>query len=231
MLDKKSFKKQADIIILCLAAWAVVCIAAFFYYAVIARTEYISLGNRIASRELLYYPERSRILDKNGVILAWSEKYYDLYYNNLTGSGKRMEVIYEKVKKTLPNIQKPAANEVHAVMLRDLQPRQILALEKAVYLFQELQIQPRIERKVVDYPEIRDYVGKVRFEKGRLIGDSGLEKIYNKVLSGKPGRYRIMLDRNKNWIKNSGKSIKLATPGNDIKLDLTLEEILKRRKP
>jgi cell division protein FtsI/penicillin-binding protein 2 len=231
MLDKKSFKKQADIIILCLAAWAVVCIAVFFYYAVIARTEYIRLGNRIASRELLYYPERSKILDKNGVVLAWSEKYYDLYYNNLTGTPKRVEIIYEKVKKIFPHVQKPSVNDVHAIMLRALQPRQILALEKAIYLFQELQIEPRIERKVVDYPEIRTYVGNVKFEKGRLIGVSGLEKTYNEVLSGSPGRYRIMLDRNKNWIKNSGKSIKLAISGKDIKLNLSLEEILKRRKP
>jgi len=230
MLDKKNFKKQANIIIGALAVWAVVCVAMFFYYAVIARTEYIRLGNRIASRELLYYPERARILDKNGVVLAWSEKYYDLYYNNLTGSPKRMEVIYEKVKKIIPNIQNPAPDKFHAVMLRALQPRQILALEKSVYLFQELQIQPRIERKVVDYPEIRAYVGNVKFEKGRLVGVSGLEKTCNEPLSGSPGRYRIMLDRNKNWIKNSGKSIKLATPGRDVKLNLSLEEILKRRK-
>ena len=230
MLDKKNFKKQADIIIICLALWAVVCVAMFFYYAVIAKTEYIRLGNKIASRELLYYPERSRILDKNGVVLAWSEKYYDLYYNNLTGTPKRIEIIYEKVKKKFPYIQRPSVDDVHSIMLRALQPRQILALEKLVYLFQELQIQPRIERKVVDYPKVRIYVGKVKLEKGRLVGLSGLEKTYNEVLSGSSGRYRIMLDRNKNWIKNSGKSIKLAIPGKDIKIDLTLEEIRKERK-
>ena len=55
-------------------------------------------------------------------------------------------------------------------------------------------------------------------------------KIHNKTLSGTPGRYKIMLDRNKNWIKNSGKSIKLAAPGKDIKLQLTLEEIRKWRR-
>ena len=57
MLDNNKFKKQADLIILCLAVWALTCIAAFFYYAVIAKSEYIKLGNRIARRELLYYPE------------------------------------------------------------------------------------------------------------------------------------------------------------------------------
>ncbi len=231
MLDKKNFKKQADIIIRTLALWAVVCVAVFFYYAVIAKTEYIRLGNRIASRELLYYPERSRILDKNGVVLAWSEKYYDLYYNNLTGSPKRIEIIYEKVKKIFPHVQRPPVDDFHSIMLRALQPRQILALEKSVYLFQELQIEPRIERKVVDYPKIRAYVGGVKLEKGRLVGVSGIEKAYNEILSGIPGRYRIMLDRNKNWIKNSGISIKLAAPGKDVKLKLSLEEILKRREP
>jgi len=231
MLDNKKFKTQAAIIVLCLALWAVICIAMFFYYAVIAKTKYIKLGNKIALRELLYYPERSRILDKNDVVLVWSEKYYDLYYNDLTGSPKRIEVIYGKVKKIFPYAKKPSSDIVHSIMLRKLQPTQILSLEKSIYLFQELQITPRIERKVVDYPKIRAYIGKVKLVRGQLVGISGLEKNYNDILSGTPGKYRIMLDRNKNWIKNSGKSIKLATPGKDIKLNLTLEEIRKWRKP
>ena len=230
MLNKKNFSIQANIVILCLALWAVMCIAMFFYYAVIAKDKYISLGNRIARRELLYYPERSRILDKNDVVLAWSEKYYDLHYNNLTGSPKRASMIYARIKLSFPNAQKPSSDSLQSIIIHSLQPKEILALERSVYLFQELQITPRIERKVVNYPKIQNYIGQVKLVKGHLVGISGLEKIHNKTLSGTPGRYRIMLDRNKNWIKNSGKSIKLATPGKDIKLHLTLEEIRKWRK-
>jgi cell division protein FtsI/penicillin-binding protein 2 len=230
MLDRNKFKKQADIIILCLAVWALICIAMFFYYSVIAKEKYISLGNKIARRELLYYPERSKILDKNGVVLAWSEKYYDLYYNNLTDSPKRIEIIYGRIINIFPYAKKPSPNEIHSILLRAIQPNQILALEKSIYLYQELQITPRVERKVVDYPNVQANVGKVKFVKGQLVGISGLEKLYNKILSGTPGKYKIMLDRNKNWIKNSGKSIKLAMPGKDIQLDFTLEEIRKGKK-
>ena len=230
MLNKKKFSIQANIVILCLAFWALICIVMFFYYAVIAKDKYISLGNRIARRELLYYPERSRILDKNDVVLAWSEKYYDLYYNDLTGSPKRASLIHARIKLSFPNVQKPSPDSLQSVLIHSLTPKEILALEKSVYLFQELQIAPRIERKVVDYPKIQSYIGQVKLVKGRLVGISGLEKIHDETLSGTPGRYRIMLDRNKNWIKNSGKSIKLATPGKDIKLHLTLEEIRKWRK-
>ena len=99
MLNDEKFKKRADIIILLLALWAVICAAMFFYYAVIAKEKYISLGNKLARRELSYYPERARILDKNGIVLAWSEKYYDLYYNDLTGSPERSKAIFKKVKK------------------------------------------------------------------------------------------------------------------------------------
>lgn len=230
MLDKKKFKIHANIVILCLALWALMCIAMFFYYAVIAKDKYISLGNQIALRKLLYYPERSRILDKNDIVLAWSEKYYDLYYNNLTGSPKRASMIYARIKLSFPNAKKPSATLLHSIIIRSLQPKEILALERSIYLFQELQITPRIERKVVNYPKIQTYIGQVKLVKGRLVGISGLEKIHNKTLSGTPGRYKIMLDRNKNWIKNSGKSIKLAAPGKDIKLQLTLEEIRKWRR-
>lgn len=230
MLDNKKFKKQADIIILLLMFWAIICTAMFFYYAVIAKAKYIKLGNKIARRELLYYPERSKILDKDGIVLAWSEKYYDLYYNDLTGSPKRSAMIYKRIKSIFPKTQKPSSKSVHSIILHSLRPEQILALEKSICLFQELHITPRIERKVVDYPKVKAHIGQVKIIKGQLVGISGLEKLYNAVLSGTPGKYRIMLDRNKNWIKNSGQSIKLAAPGKDIKLKLTLEEIRKRQK-
>lgn len=230
MLDNKKFKKQVNIIVLLLMFWAVVCTAMFFYYAVIAKNKYIRLGNKLAKRELSYYPERSKILDKNGIILAWSEKYYDLYYNNLTDSPERSQLIYKRIKKLLPEAKEPDADAVHSIIFRALQPRQFLAMEKLIYLFPELQITPRIERKVVDYPQIRSQIGQVRFLKGRLVGINGFEKLHNETLNGTPGKYRIMLDRNKNWIKNSGQSIMLAVPGKNVRLQLTLEEIRKRRQ-
>ncbi|MCK4982291.1 MAG: hypothetical protein KAS17_05170 [Victivallaceae bacterium] len=230
MLDNKKFKKQVDIVILLLMFWAVMCTAMFFYYAVIAKNKYIKLGNKLARRELSYYPERSKILDKNGIVLAWSEKYYDLYYNNLTDSPGQAKLIYKRVKKLLPETREPGLETVHSIMFRALQPKQILALEKLIYLFPELQITPRNERKVVSYPGIKSQIGQVRFISGRLVGINGFEKLYNKVLNGTPGKYRIMLDRNKNWIKNSGQSIRMAVPGKDVQLELTLEEICKRRQ-
>ena len=154
-------------------------------------------------------------------------KYYDLYYNDFTGSPERAGTIFGKVEKILPTAHKPDSEEMHSLLYRDLRPSQIILLEKLICLFQELQIAPRIERKVVDYPKVKRQIGQVRFIKGRLVGISGLEKKYNVILSGTPGKYMIMLDRNKNWIKNSGKSLRLATPGRDIRLQLTVEEARK----
>lgn len=230
MLDNRKLKKQADIVMLCLAVWALMCLAMFFYYSVIAKEHYTKLGKQIASRELVYYPERSKILDKNGVVLAWSEKYYDLYYNNLTDSPKRIKIIYERIKNIFPNAQKPSCDQFQSVMLRSLQPRQIVSLENSIYLYQELQINARIERNIVDYPNIQAQIGKVKLIKKQFVGMSGFEKIYNQALSGTHGRFKIMLDRNKNWIKNSYKSIKLAQKGKDIRLKLTIEELRKGQK-
>ncbi|MDD5598553.1 MAG: hypothetical protein PHV82_11465 [Victivallaceae bacterium] len=230
MLDNRKFKKRADIIVLSLASWAVICIVMFFYYAVIARDWYIYLGNKLARRELSYYPERARIIDKNGVVLAWSEKYFDLYYNNFTDSPERLSLIYQAVKKIIPEAACPSPDKVQSMMLRSLRPPQILSMEELIYLYQELQITPRLERKVVDYPRVRTLIGQVKFVKGRLIGISGLEKEYDAVLSGSPGKYRIMLDRNKNWIKNSGRSVRMAVPGEDVKLNSSIEEIRKGKQ-
>ena len=231
MLDKENFKKRTKIVVLILMVWTAICTVAFFYYSVIARGKYIKLGNKLARRELSYYPERGRILDKDSIVLAWSEKYYDLYFNNLTDSPARIDLIYKRVAKLVPEAQKPKPEKLHSIMLRSLKPEQLLALEQLIYLFQELQVSPRIERKVVDYPEIKAKIGKVKYISGRLVGISGYEGKFNRLLSGTPGKFKVMLDRNKNWIKNSGKSIKMATPGKDLVLPYSLEEMRLKKDP
>lgn len=228
MLDRENFKKRAKIVFSIILIWTAICTVAFFYYSIIAREKYIKLGNKLARRELSYYPERGRILDKDGIVLAWSQKHYDLHFNNLVDSPARTEQIYKRVAKIIPEAKPPKAGSVHSLMLRAIKPEQLLALEQLIYLYQELQVSPRIERKVVDYPEVRAKIGKVKYVSGRLIGISGYEKKFNRLLSGTPGKFKVMLDRNKNWIKNSGKSIKMAIPAKDLVLPYSLEEIRKQ---
>lgn len=230
MLDKENFKKRAKIVFSALLIWTAICTVAFFYYGVIAREKYMKLGNKLARRELSYYPERGRILDENGIVLAWSQKYYDLHFNNLIDSPTRTEQIYKRVAEIVPEARQPKPGNMHSLMLRAIKPEQLLALEQLIYLYQELQVSPRIERKVVDYPEVQAKIGKVKYVSGRLIGISGYEKKFNRLLSGTPGKFKVMLDRNKNWIKNSGKSIKMATPSKDLVLPYSLEEIRKQNK-
>jgi penicillin-binding protein 2 len=230
MLDKEKFNKRAVIVIAFLALWAMICIAAFFYYAVIAKDKYIKLGNKIACRELLYYPERAKILDKNGITLAWSEKYYDLYYNNLTDSKQRAEILSNRVEEILPMAKEISSTKIQSIIFQSLSPKQISSLETLIYSFQELEIKTRLERKSVNYPQIQAQIGKVKYIKGRLVGIDGFEKEHDKILSGDPGKYKIMLDRNKNWIKNSFKILQTATPGKNVKLSLSLDEMRKKQK-
>ena len=58
-----------------------------------------------------------------------------------------------------------------------------------------------------------------------LRGTSGCEKYFDKVLSGKPGKYTIMLDRNKNWIPGTFSQIAKAVSGSDVRLPYSVEEI------
>ena len=218
-------EKRAKTLILLIAAWTIICISTFFYYAVIARKKYIKLGNKIASRELKYYPIRSKILDKNGVVLAWTEKYYDLYFIDITGCPARKNEICKKTKKLLPSVTAPEGDELHYVMFRGLQPKQILLLEELIRSFTELQIRPRTERKVVNYPKVKVHIGEVKYISGRLVGVSGIEKLHDEILSGTPGKFNVMLDRHKNWIKQSVRKVNLSKRGEDIRIKLSIEEI------
>jgi cell division protein FtsI/penicillin-binding protein 2 len=136
-----------------------------------------------------------------------------------------MKAVYLKVREKLPDAEEPCGYSFQSLMYRGLTPEDILSLEKLVALFQELQITPRLKRITLDESEVKKIIGRVKIVEGRLKGYSGVEKDYDDVLSGEPGKYRIMVDRNKNWIKDSGKSLKMAVPGKDVRLPFTLEEI------
>ncbi|MHB9138943.1 MAG: hypothetical protein ACYC4Q_06030, partial [Victivallaceae bacterium] len=103
-------------------------------------------------------------------------------------------------------------------------------LEPLLTKFPDLKIFPRTVRKVVDYAEVRSYIGHVELKDGRATGLSGIEKECDCDLTGTMGIYEVMLDRHKNWVPGTWKLKNKAVPGKDVKLDLTLEEIKKQQR-
>jgi penicillin-binding protein 2 len=220
-----NFKLQAARLLWCILIWAVLASCWFFYYSVFARQKYIELGNKIAVRQGTYYAGRGRILDKNDRVLAWSEKYFDLYLMSSEDDPNIRSMVVCKVAEIFPDAALHRVKDSNFLLKREISPEKILALEPLLTKFPDLKIFPRTERRVVDYAEVRNYIGRVEFKDGNQLGVSGIEKDYDNILAGTCGIYEVMLDRHKNWVQGTWLLKRKAVPGNDVKLDVSLEEI------
>ncbi len=220
-----NFKLQAARLLWCILIWAVLASCWFFYYSVFARQKYIELGNKIAVRQGTYYAGRGRILDKNDRVLAWSEKYFDLYLMSSEDDPNIRSMVVCKVAEIFPDAALHRVKDSDFLLKREISPEKILALEPLLTKFPDLKIFPRTERRVVDYAEVRNYIGRVEFKEGNQLGVSGIEKDYDNILAGTCGIYEVMLDRHKNWVQGTWLLKRKAVPGNDVKLDVSLEEI------
>ncbi|OGV45575.1 MAG: hypothetical protein A2017_12230 [Lentisphaerae bacterium GWF2_44_16] len=206
--------------------WAFMASAALFYYTVYDREIYVQLGNRLAWRQGTFPAVRGKIIDKDNLILAWTEKYFDLYLLKKPDGRARREHFYTELKRILGAFTQTGDGEIK-LLKKGLQPEKIMELDKLLRVYPELRIVPRFERRCIDYPEVRAFVGKTETKDGRTVGISGVELMYNRELNGTDGLYNVMVDRNENWIKGTWSLKRNATTGHDLLLELSLEEIRK----
>jgi cell division protein FtsI/penicillin-binding protein 2 len=220
-----NFKKRASLLLWGVLVWAILATCWLFYYSVFARQKYIELGNKIAVRQGVYYAGRGRILDKNDRVLAWSEKYFDLYLMSSEDDPNIRSMTLRKVTEILPDAALHRVKDSNFLLKREISPEKIIALEPLLTKFPDVKIFPRNERKVIDYSEVRNYIGRVESSEGNQHGVNGIEKEFDSVLAGTAGIYEVMLDRHKNWVPGTWLLKRKAQSGNDIKLDISFEEI------
>ena len=117
------------------------------------------------------------------------------------------------------------------LLRRNLSVDQLLKLEFLVKGNPSLRILPRLERITVSSPRIRSLIGSVTSDGLELRGVSGLEKEFDFLLRGTPGRYRVMLDRARNWVESSWKLETEPVPGHEVRLFRTVDELEREETP
>ncbi len=214
-----------------LLLWSILALGRAFWLAGPGRQAHITAGERMARFSGQLPAVRGRILDRAGRALAWSERYFDLFWIPVDGTDpnpKSFTEIQQIVADLLvPN--PPEASAGNPVLLkRNLSTQELLALEAFIKSHREYQLKSRVERIRVNHPVVRGYLGSVEQSDGILVGTSGLEAEYDEVLRGKPGRFEVMLDRRRNWIPGSWKQLEEPIQGKDVVLSETLETLESR---
>lgn len=186
------------------------------------RAHYSAVGRKIALHAGESFPPRARLLDASGTPLAWSERYFDLVWQEAVAPDRRT---LERVSRrfALKDDPEAAPDGKSWILRRDLTPDELLAVAPVLHEHPALAVRSRLERIVVNIPELREKIGWTENRNGELRGASGWEAEYDAVLRGTPGKYEVMLDRHWRWIDRTWKMVRQPVPGNDVKVPYRLE--------
>ena len=222
MISKpQCFARRLNVMLAIFALWSIAVAARVHLIAGPRREHFIAEGEKIARFEGGLPALRGRIFDRNGVKLAWSERYYDLVSTLPAGYVDESSVrsLLREVLPRLPDNASPPE------WRRGLNPAELLALEGVIRAgIAPVRIRMREERIAVNSPELRGLLGQCEARDGVLVGVSGLEKKHNDRLAGRPGRFVVLLDRWRNWIPASWKLLRRAVPGGDVTVDFAVGE-------
>lgn len=222
-MERKQFIRRCRGLSVLLGVWLLAILAVNFILAGPDREKHLEIGRKIALHTGEYHAPRGRLLDRDGTPLAWSEKYFDLIRTVAMPDPNLDKQLNELLKKPLRPEPRP---DGQLVLRRDLSPEEIARLETILQQHLALRIEPRLERISVNSEKLRRRLGAVAVANGRQTGISGLELQYDEQLGGRPGRYEVMLDRYRNWVESTWCLTTEAVPGQDVRLDFTINEML-----
>lgn len=223
-MNEQTLRNRTAVVVGLLALWLTAAMTRNAFLAGPGRARHLEAGRKIALHTGDFHLPRARLLDRDGVPLAWSEKYFDLVWDAPLALPPPPRIM-AMLKVILPGVEHRAFDQPAPVMLqRNLSPAQLVQLQEALRNCPELKIRVRAERIAVGAPELRARLGETAFDGSRQYGVSGEELRHDAVLAGTPGRYEVMLDRYRNWIDDTWKIIREARPGVDVKLDFSIAE-------
>jgi len=186
------------------------------------RDRYLSHCLQAISHEGTFTPIRGKICDKNGIKLAWSERFFDLYLANDLPQNITMEEALQLAEESVHGtLLRPIQTEFGILLKQKIPVKEVASLQNFLRRYPFFQVKQRIERLQISDPRARSILGTVRDGHGV----SGLEKKYDALLAGTPGQYTVLLDRNHRKIPQTLKLKKAPVSGTDLFLDVNLQEL------
>jgi penicillin-binding protein 2 len=186
-------------------------------------------------------PERGVIYDQNLNQLVWNKPSFDLIFNkrslpyNEKIKGSVLEKVSQIIGIEIENLREKIEedNSSEVLISENLDHQTLILLETKINQLSGFQIEKNTVR---DYlrpsllAHLLGYVGKVNREELSIfknyfitdyIGKTGLEKSYEKILRGEPGKIEIERDVLGRQLKEP--EVKKATPGKSLILWLDFE--------
>lgn len=224
---------RSKILFLLFVVWSAILIYRLFELSVIQREKSLVEGRKLTCRKAVIPASRGKFFDRNGVQLAWTERCYDLVVKGDGGfKGKKRERALQMLEEIVSEDITTRGNvsdddTTGGIIIRNLSPETMDKIRVSMNGVASFIMKPRLERRYVDYSEVRKLLGDVRkTENGGMTGLSGLEKENDAALSGTNGEYSVMIDRSGNIIRGTLNIDKEMLPGEDVYIELSIGEII-----
>ncbi len=233
--------KKKNIIILFVTILFLSYLFRLFWIQIIDESYKISADNN-AIRHIIQYPSRGLIFDRNNKLLVYNEASYDLMvipkqlrsfdtleFCNILNIEKK--VLIKKLKKA-----KRYSRYKAYLFLKQISKVNYAILQEKLHKFPGFFVELRTLRKhtTKSASHVLGYIGEVTnknikkdnyYKSGNYIGQSGLEKYYEKNLRGKKGIKRMLVDVH-NRIQGSyknGKYDTIAVSGDNLKTTIDID--------
>jgi penicillin-binding protein 2 len=218
-------------------------------------SEYKKYAENNVLREITQYPARGLIYDRNGKLLVSNKTAYDLLVTprevepfDTSLLCSLLDISVDELQNGLKSAKKYSRYKP-SVLVKQISPESYAVLQEQLYKFKGFHSQTRTLREY-SYPvaaHVLGYVGEVSgrdiqkddyYSSGDYIGQSGVEKTYEKQLRGKKGVKKYMVDVH-NRIQGSylnGKEDKPAEIGKslmstlDVDLQVYAEKLMQNKK-
>lgn len=225
------FHFRSAVLLTFFALWALIAAITLYHRTIISGEVLTDNSEAVARKEGVLPAARGRILDADGVPLAWTEMRFSLYLHRSPNEVSNDLKVFLLEEFQIANIPEFPEHENVLLLKDDLPIRTGKDLKFYLSIsekYPRLSVRTAHKRIRVDYPKLAAYLGACEEDaEGIPRGVSGLEKEFDSILSGSAGLFTVMRDRNSQWMAGTMKMEKMPVPGKDVKLSVTLEELLK----
>ncbi|WP_320111659.1 penicillin-binding protein 2 [Draconibacterium orientale] len=218
-------------------------------------SDYKQYATNNVLREVVQYPARGLVYDRNGELLVYNKTAYDLMVTPREVEQFDTLLLCNLLDITRPDLEEGIAKAKKysrykpSVLIKQISPENFSLLQEQLYKFKGFHSQTRTLREYT-HPvaaHVLGYVGEVNandikrdkyYKSGDYIGQSGVERTYEKQLRGVKGVKKFMVDVH-NRIQGSylnGTEDKPAEIGKnlvstiDIDLQLYAEKLFQNKK-
>ena len=220
-------RRRIQVMASLLFAWTAIVMVRLGAVMIVQRDSYLAAMHRQSWRVGTVPAERGTLYDRTGRRLAWSTRHFRLLWRipssqeTRTEQMARLKSLYGGRIETDLSGGRQAGTTV--VVVSDLTPGGLRQAKTLCTNGSGFRVESYFARhRRADAHRLPVPLGRIRIEEGVEVGVSGLERLHDHLLRGRPGRYRVMVDKHGDWVPGTWEQVQGGRPGDDVHLRIRL---------